>query len=186
MTSQGKPMNRSIFFIAGLSALAAGILVTDTIAAPIRGNIVDDFRACRRITEAAARVTCYDNRIDKLDAANDKEGVVVLDRQQVREARRSLFGFPIPKLPFLQENSAKPDKKSEESEAAIDSTIRSVRQLSANEWKLVLDDGAVWQTTEAPNTDPSPGDAIHIKHAVLGSYLANIHGQRAVRIRRIG
>jgi hypothetical protein len=179
-------MQRTIITIACVTMLGGGPFVTLSNAGPPLPSVVDNLTACRKITESAARLACYDDRVDKISAASSTGGLVVLDRQQVHEARRSLFGFTIPKLPFLEERQPKPDRKVEEADSQIDSTIRTARQLSPNEWRIVLDDGAVWQTSEAPNVDPNAGDPIHIKRAALGSYLANIHGQRAVRIRRVG
>lgn len=179
-------MNRSIAAVLGFTMLAGGTFATKGDVVKPQPNIVDDLMACRPIHDVAARVACYDDRVDKIAAARDSDNLVVLDRQQVHEARRSLFGFTLPKLPFLQEKKDTANRKVEETESVLDSTIRSARPIGLHEWRIVLEDGAAWETSEAPDIDPASGDPIHIRRAALGSYLANIHGQRAVRIRRVG
>ena len=53
-------------------------------------------------------------------------------------------------------------------------------------WIMVLPDGATWQYAEINRyVEPTRGDKILIKKAALGSFMANIDGQRAVRVERI-
>ena len=49
-----------------------------------------------------------------------------------------------------------------------------------------MEDGAVWQqidTTRLPR-EPKAGQKVKIKVAAMGSYFANVNGQRAIRMKR--
>ena len=185
-------MMRSIFVLVAWATLgSSGVAHAAERRAPAAvsggSTVIETVTACRRVTDPGARLACYDGSVDKLAAASSGGGLVVLDREDVHAARRSLFGFSIPKLPFLETGEkAEPTHKATETESEIDAVIRSAHLVGLNEWTIVLDSGAIWATSEAPNRDPAPGDPIHIRRAALRSYLANIHGQRAVRIRRVG
>ena len=52
---------------------------------------------------------------------------------------------------------------------------------------FTLAEGGTWQQTDSirMNRDPSPGDTILIKTAAMGSYLATVNGQRAIRVKRV-
>jgi hypothetical protein len=171
-----------VLAVSGLSATAAVSGVPNASPPP---GLVKDLSECRHISDLAARVACYDRRVDQLDAETKSGDLVILDREQVHTARRSLFGFTVPRLPFLEGSQDHPGKEAKPANE-IETTIRSARSSGMHEWTIVLEDGAVWQTNEAPVNDPRRGDKIRIKRAALGSYLANIAGQRAVRIRRVG
>ena len=67
----------------------------------------------------------------------------------------------------------------------IESKIASLRQFSGGKWLFVLEDGARWSQTEpARLRSPKVGDTIRIRKAALGSYLANINGRTAIRVKR--
>jgi len=146
--------------------------------------LISDVTACRKISDSGARLACYDGSVAKLADASDKKDVVVLDREDVRQTKRSLFGFALPHLPFF-DNDGSQDKTAREEFSEIESKIVGTHQNAAGDWIIALDDHSVWQTTEAPKSDPRTGDMIRIRKAALGSYFANIAGERAARVRRI-
>jgi len=149
-------------------------------------QMVIDVTACRKITDSAARLACYDASVSKLADATERKDVVVLDREDVRKTKRSLFGFNVPSLPFFGGGKDADGKEAHEEFTEIEAKIASVRDRGMGVWTIVLDDGGVWETNEAPKNDPSSGDSIHIRKAALGSYFGNINGARAVRLHRIG
>ena len=142
--------------------------------------------ACRSISATAERLACYDREVAAVDAAERARDLVVVDRQQVRRTRRSLFGLALPNLGIFGDDN---DDDSEEEQASVlESTIRTVRQDADGKWTFTLEDGARWTQVDTRDLqrDPRPGNRVRIRRAGLGSYLANIDGQLAIRVRRIG
>jgi hypothetical protein len=188
-TEQGPEMRRiiAIRMIILASALAPAVAVgRDPMPDPTGGSLIADISSCRKIAEPLPRLACYDASVGKIaDAAQNKD-IVVLNHEDIRATKRSLFGFSLPKLPFFGDDDNHPDKPAKEEFSEIQSTIRSARPNALEGWTIVLEDGAVWQSTEAPDKDPKVGDTIRIRKAAMGSFFANIAKQRAVRIHRVG
>jgi hypothetical protein len=150
-------------------------------AAAAGNALIDALAACRALTEAAARLACYDEASARLAQAVDRKDVVVLDRQEISQTRRSLFGFSLPRIALFRGDTA-------EEQSEIVAKVASVRELGNGKWQIRLEDGAVWETTEASMAvnDPRPGDEVKIKRAALGGYMIRIAGQRVLRARRVG
>lgn len=153
----------------------AGPVAAQENASPVGGLL-----ACRAESDNAKRLACFDRASARLAEATASKEVQVVTREDVRQTRRSLFGFTLPKLPlFSSDDSANetPDK--------IETTIRSARSEGYGKFTLVLEDGAVWRVTEALRIPPAAGDKIVIKKAALGSYMLKINGGRVARALRV-
>jgi hypothetical protein len=139
--------------------------------------------ACRSMEGAEARLSCFDRESAKLDEADRRNEITVLDKEDVQETRRSLFGFSTKALSFLgggDNGDAPPEAQS------ISARIASVRSLGHDKWQFTLEDGATWRTLEAVTSrQPAAGRQVEIKRAALGSYLGKVDGGRAVRMRRV-
>lgn len=178
-------MSRTGSFAAAflvLVALAGGVRAQQPPEA--RPDLFKKLIDCRAIAESAARLACYDERVAALDAAEAKQDVVVVDRGQIRKARRSLFGLTLPRLGIF--GGGREEEAEEEGFSQIDSTIQSARRNRDGKWVLVLDDGARWVQVDSRSLlpDPAAGQPIRIRRAALGSYLANVGKQTAIRMRR--
>ncbi len=137
---------------------------------------------CRSVSDPAQRLACYDTQVSALDAAEKKKDVVMMDRQQVRETRRSLFGFTLPKFSF---GGTKEDDEDDIGE--LESVVASLRPLRNGGWSFVLPkEGGTWETGDVLNFAPRAGDKIKIRKASLGSYLGSVGPNRGVRFRRVG
>ena len=136
---------------------------------------------CRDVAEEKARLACYDAASARLASAVESKELVVLDRQEIRQTRRGLFGFSVPNIPLFRGESG-------EQENQIETTIAGVGSLGAGKWQIRLEDGALWQTNEArlSLSDPRPGQKIVIQRGTLGNYFLRINGQRGIRGRRVG
>jgi hypothetical protein len=137
---------------------------------------------CRAVQSEAERLACYDREVAAFEAAEQSRQLVVMDRQQVRRTRRSLFGLVLPDLDIFGDDN--PDE--EEGVSALETTLRSARQDAFGKWVLVLEDGARWHQIDSRELarEPRAGHPIRIRRAAMGSYLANIDGQIAIRVRR--
>src|SRR5688572_21997578 len=89
-------------FISGVAAAVALASLSGQAAAPQeRAGSLARVTACRAIAAGAARLGCYDAAVTALDSAERQGEVLVMDRAQIGEARRQLFGFEMPTLPRL-------------------------------------------------------------------------------------
>jgi hypothetical protein len=137
---------------------------------------------CRAIEAAEARLACYDREVAAFETAESSRQIVVMDRQEVRRTRRTLFGLPLPDLGIF--GDATPDE--EEGVSEITSTVRSATRNQNGQWVIVLEDGARWiQTdTRGPRRTVNAGMPIRIRRATMGSYMANVGEQSGIRVRR--
>ncbi|MES3099800.1 hypothetical protein [Sphingomonas faeni] len=149
--------------------------------APIFAELIE----CRSIAADAGRLACYDRQVKQLDQAEQSQDVVVVDRTQIRKARRSLFGLALPDLSIFGDRDERgaPD---EEGVSKLESTIKLARQNANGRWMLTLEDGARWiqVDTRTVGRSPRPGMPIVIRKAAMGSFLANIDKQIAIRVDR--
>ena len=112
-------------------------------------------------------------------AAEAASEIRVVDRQQVRSTRRSLFGLTLPDLNIFGGDADDPMNE-------INGTIRSVNQLGDGKWAFTLDDGARWVQIDSRDLSSYPrvGHSVRIRRAAMGSFLANINRNTAIRVRR--
>src|SRR6476659_2698826 len=118
-------------------------------------------QACRTIADNTQRLACFDKASAALEAAQKSEEVVIVDRQEVKKARKGLFGFNLPRIGFLagRENNA----EDEADEQQLDDTVGKAQVLPYGKWRITLASGGVWETLETDSrfTDPKPGAAVH-------------------------
>jgi hypothetical protein len=168
-------------------AAAAALLVVPIASAsaqnpPREGPPAAFARAvqCRAITDPQERLACYDREVAALEQAERTSEIRVVDRQQVRQTRRTLFGLDLPDINIFGGGN------DGETVSEISSTIRSASQDANGKFVFVLADGARWQQTDTRNlVQPKAGQPIRIRRAAMGSFLANVGRQTAVRVRRV-
>lgn len=147
-----------------------------------QAEVIERLGKCRAIADTAARAICYDAGFDSLKKAQTAGDVVVYDRSQLRETRRSGFGLPQPKVKIP--GSRGKDRQDDVKE--ILSKIAQVNTDTEGRLMFVLEDGARWRQTDTLTLGrrPLPGQPVRIRAAALGSYLMNVDGQKALRVRR--
>lgn len=171
-----------IFAATAMAGLAPG-KAQNAPAQQQRPEIFSKLLDCRTITDSAARLACYDRQVAAIDAAAQRDEVVVLDKEGLKKTRRSLFGFTFPKLPFLgsDNDEMKPEF------ATIEAKITATREIGYGKWSFRLEDGAEWQSVEPiKNRAPRIGMTIEIKRGSLGSYVGKIGNWPAFRMKRVG
>ncbi len=130
--------------------------------------------ACRAVADPTARVACYDKAVDALNQATARNDVVVMDRAQVKETKKGLFGFTIGKLPIFGKKDGKGNEQEDQDDKELVTSITKVRALPYGKWRFTVDGGAIWETTE-PITSlkvPTAGAAVLLEKGSLGSYFA--------------
>jgi hypothetical protein len=147
-------------------------------------DLLNAVTACRGIDDATRRLACYDEAATRLTQAVGRNDVVVLDREDIRQTRRSLFGFHLPRLPIFgggaREVAETPDE--------ITATVAAASNIGYDKYRIRLEDGAVWQTTESSAyiRPPHAGSSVVIRRGAMGSYFMRIDGQRGLRAMRTG
>jgi len=136
---------------------------------------------CRSITDNTQRLACYDQSVGALEAAEQRKDVVVVDREQMRETRKSLFGFTLPKIGLFGGGR----EEAQEDVSEIQTSIGSVRQIASDRWSLVLPDAGTWETMTPVKYEPRAGQKIRISKAMMGSYLGSFGSNKGVRFRRV-
>lgn len=142
-------------------------------------NLLD----CKAVSDAAQRLACYDAQVSALESAEKQRDVVIVDKEQVREARRGLFGFTLPSLKIFGDSE---DADEMEEIKEIEAVVRGTGRTADGGWRFTLEDGASWsQIDQKPvAVGPKPGTKVRIRRASLGSYFATFNGQPSVRVRR--
>lgn len=137
--------------------------------------------ACRTISSDVDRLACYDRAAGELSTAAQSGDLVVVERKQMREARRQLFGFNAPNLSSIFSGGGE-----EEEVAAIETTLTRASQNGEGKWTFHLADGGEWlQIDSAPvRFRNRPGLDVRVRRAALGSYLLTAGPSRAVRVKR--
>lgn len=166
-------------------AVLAGAVGVATVGAQPKGEggrtaIVQKLVDCRKLTDDAARLACYDQAAAALDQAEAKGDIVVVDREQARKVRRQAFGFALPSITLFEKGETKEDLEN------VTGVVAAARQDSMGHWIIKLEDGATWAQIDATELfkTPKAGMAVKIRRASLGSFLMIVDNQRAFRARR--
>ena len=176
-------MRRPLSFAILLLALSAPVL------GPAQAKNNDDvpptpaaYQAlidCKPLTDSAARLACYDQKVEAMATAIRDRQLVVADRETMREARRGLFGISLPRLRLFGGDDDTEEIKQ------IESAINAVRSAGDGMAIFMLADGSRWKQTEGRDVFAKAGDEIKIKRTAMGGYMANVDGQAAVRVMRL-
>lgn len=134
---------------------------------------------CRKVADSTERLACYDKAVADLDTAEKSQEVVVVDKEQVTEARRSVFGLHLPRI-RLFDNSNVPDVDE------VESTIVTITKNGNGRVAFSVEDGARWvQTDDRTVVNVRAGTKVTLKRGAMGSYFAKFHGSIAVRVQRV-
>jgi hypothetical protein len=139
---------------------------------------------CRAVAEAAARLQCFDDAAAALAQAAERRDIVVVDRAQVRESRRRLFGLALPRLPIF--GGGGDGRADEEEITTLEGTIARASQDGFGHWIVRLQDESLWVQTDnnALALRPRPGQPVVINRGALGSYIMRVNRQPGIRVRR--
>ena len=177
-------MKPALLFACTVMA-ATPVVAAESPAVPA-AKPVTALQGCRTLTDAAARLACYDRAVDALAAATASGDVVVVERTEVRKARKGLFGFTLPRIGFL---TGKPDNAEDAADAKeLATVITASRSIGNGKWRFTVEGGALWETVEANMgfSDPLPGRKIVIERGSLGAYFVAVEKGRRVQAKRIG
>jgi hypothetical protein len=178
---EGRMIGKRLVFAALAAAVPASVTAQDPGKASDRA--LAPFVACRQVPDARARALCYDTALDKLQHSISGREVVIVDKQQANEDRKSLFGLNA----ALQMTEPKRDRRAREPEvSAIDSTVTAARRSGLAHWTIRLATGAIWRTLEPGiRSAPTNGDVVQIRRDPLGKFMMRVGRSRAMRAMRV-
>ena len=158
------------------AAMSAAAATPDAPASPLLKGVPD----CRGVAAAEARLACYDAAAARLETAAKSGDVVLVDRDQVRAARRQAFGFRLPSLDLFGGGG------DEDRVDNVSTLAERAYRDSEGKWVVRTRDGQTWRQIDNQNVARAPkkGSKVEIRRAMMGSYFMNLDGQTAVRARR--
>ena len=164
--------------LAMVLAALAGSAAAQTKAE--RTAVLQKLIDCRKLTDNAQRLACYDAAAAAFDQAEAKGDVVVVDREQAKAVHRQAFGFTLPSLSVF-DRGGRPDEVDR-----VSLKVESATQGGDGKWVLRLEGGQVSRQidTDDIGRPPRPGATVTIKKAALGSYKLSTGGGAAIRVHR--
>lgn len=166
-------------------ALALSVIALPSVAqgqASDSSDYMDNLKQCQTIVDDAARLSCFDSAVENVVAASVEGKVRLIDKEDVEETRRGLFGFSLPKLRLFGD-----EEEIDELETLL-TVVKSVRIEGHNTLVLTVEEGAaVWRIPSANyrTLETKPGDTVEFKKASLGSYFIRINGRMGIKGRRV-
>jgi hypothetical protein len=179
-------MTRRLYlpFVVLFAGLPAFAMAQPASSPPARPESFEALVRCRAIADDAARLVCFDTAAAALQAAQERRDVVVVDRQQVREGRRRLFGLALPRIPIF--GGGDDDEREEDRVSTVEGVVAGATQDGLGRWVVSLQDGAVWVQVDnnVLALRPRPGQRVVINRAALGSFTMRVNNQPGIRVRR--
>ena len=170
-----------------ITAVAATALLTAPSVAkddPSPSSLIAGLEKCLAIASDSERLACTDIAARRLVDASRRKDVVVVDREDMKKTRRSLFGFSLPRIGLFGKSG--PDDAEEVDRVEV--KVTRVASLGYGKLGFTIEGGARWNTTEAwvGRSTPNAGATLVIKRGALGSYMLSEKGGPSTRAMRVG
>ena len=142
---------------------------------------VDALLACRDLTDATARVACYDAKGEQLRAAMAAGDVLVASKQELVTKRREGFGFSAAGKGPVFETKDQPEI------SEVTTRLTDVQSFGYGQWRMVTADHGTWETTSGDAFDfqPAAGMTVNIRRGSLGSFVVRLPRGSALKVRRV-
>lgn len=148
-----------------------------------RASVLQAVIDCRTQADAVARLACFDAAAARLEQAETAGEVVVVDREQVREARRQIFGFTVPAFDLFgaRGGAVRPEDRVDD----LETTLASMSVGRDGHRVFRLENGQVWRQFGQEDVFARSGAAVRIRRGTIGSYFISIGGRAGVRAQRM-
>lgn len=135
--------------------------------------------ACQNVVDSAARLSCYDEASRAVTQALSRHDLLIVDRDAVRSAKRSLFGFSVPDFGVFGGD--------QEEVKQLEGVLAFASRNRDGGYVIGLQDGSQWsQIDDRPLAlEPRRGDQIVVHRAALGSYMLNVGRMPGIRVKRV-
>lgn len=161
------------------ASLALGAAAATANAAETRATAFQQVLDCRTVKTDADRLACYDAAAGRMDEAEHRGDIVVIDRAQASKANREAFGLRLPSLGFISK-ALTPEEVDQ-----VTGVVRSARADANGAWTIGLEDGAVWRQISGDlMRAPKAGSKVTIRRGTIGSFLMNIDKQPSIKVHR--
>ena len=174
-----------LLFLALLLGLPAAALAQADSAPQPQPALIEALTRCRAIAEPDAKLQCFEAATAALEQAVERREVVVVDREQVREGKRRLFGLALPSLPIFGGGDDN-DAAEEEEITSLEGVVSSVSWTGPGRLVIRLEDGGVWYQVDDRHLgiEPRAGHKVEIHKGALGSYMMRVNRQPGIRVQR--
>lgn len=144
-------------------------------------NHLAEIKMCAAVQAANERLACYDRSVQSLDDAERRGDIIVVDRAEVRETRRQLFGFNLPSVPMFERSSSRAETIDN-----LSTKLTSAREVGSK-WILTLENGSIWRQTDSSafRFSNQPGATVEIRQGAMNSFLMRVGTSRSVRVERL-
>lgn len=139
---------------------------------------------CKAVSDASARLACYDEKVTALGAATEKRDIVITDKAELRQTKRGLFGFALPISRLF--GGGKDEDKADEVKR-LETSVVSARHSRDGDWLVTLQEGGTWEQTDSKGfaLSPKTGQKAVVTKGSFGSYFVSVDGQPGVKMRRV-
>lgn len=172
-----------------VALLAAGAVLITALsgagAAQAQQSLTDKLYACIGMTDAQARLACYDAAVGELKQAQSTGDVAVVSRADVQKAEKDQFGFSSPPQAAI---IAGVNPAADEPELDnVKVTITGAAKRADGKFRFTLDNGQVWDQTDTVRVRmlPDAPFAGEIRKGALGSFFLKPADKTAVRVKRV-
>ena len=93
-------LRTTLFLVIAMGLAPAAPSQTPRHRPELFGKLID----CRAILDNGQRLACFDQAAAAVDAAERNKELVVVDRREIRETKRSLFGFTLPRISLFSDD----------------------------------------------------------------------------------
>lgn len=136
---------------------------------------------CLTVPDRDARLACFEDAATKLKAATERRDIVVVDKNQIKKTKRTLFGLPLPRIDILGGDEGQEEVKQ------VDGIVASAHRDGDGRWVVSLQDGAVWQQIDDRPVARAPraGFTVRIERATMGTFMMSVQNQPGIRVKRL-
>lgn len=172
--------------LLGVAAIAVFALAAPLWAQsePRRSDHTEALRECQSITGTSERLACFDSAVGAMLDATAQGELRLVDREEVQDTRRRLFGFSLPDLGIFNSGADGQDDEID----LLQSNISRIHSVQRRTVVFEIEEGSVWQINSAPAwliRRMEAGTPVEFKKAALGSFFIRIDGQTGIKGRRV-
>jgi hypothetical protein len=165
----------------GKMILCLGVLGSVLILPAMAAGPLSELMACRKLSDASARLACFDREAAALDAKPAALAAPVAPPQPVLDPKKQ---FGLPERTVITQEVAAGTRPSDA--AKIEAHVVRLSSSADGRLILTLDNDQVWrQVVSSGEMLLKAGDAVTISRAMLGSYWLSAPTGRGCKVSRI-
>lgn len=179
-----------VAYLTALVAMGAAFFAAG--ASEAQESEIDRIHACSSITDAGARLACFDAAVAAMKQAQASGAVSVVSRAQVQQAEKDAFGFGAAAQASAVASVATGSPASGSVAVAPEIEVMKVKITVATKrpdgtYRFTLDNGQVWEQTDTVALGTLSKGVIEgeIRKASLGTFMLKPGNRSAVRVKRI-